>query len=339
MGLWVGIDVAKQLHWVVVLGEDGAVLLSRKLENTPTAIGMLIEELTGLGGSVTVGVDMTSGIAALLLAMLDAADIRGVYVSGAAVSRARRGTRGGRTRPILGTRVIADQLRVRDDLRDLARPAEYDIALRILTSRREDLRQLQTARMNGLRDLLCGVHPGLERPISPEFKADLLLLTRYVTPAEIRAAGVRRVAAFLAKNGVRDKKARALADASHAAAVEQRIVVPGQKVVAEVVREIAAELLATRERIRLLDKQLEAALEQHPAAPITLTLPGMGVVLTAEFHAEVGDLRRHPTGDCLAAASAMAPTIRQSGKSLWLRRPLGGNRRLKRASTRPRSAR
>ena len=205
-----------------MLSEDGAVLLSRKLENTPTAIGTLIEELKGLGGSVTVGVDMTSGIAALLLAMLDAAGVRCVYVSGAAVSRARRGTRGGGQE---GTRA-----------------------------------------------------------------------------------------------GRRCPRSRCRAP----------LVVPGQTVVAEVVREVAAELLATRERIRLLDKQLVEALEQHPAALITLTLPGMGVVLTAEFHAEVGDMRRYPTGDCLAAASAMAPTIRQSGKSLWLRRPLGGNRRLKR---------
>lgn len=48
----------------------------------------------------------------------------------------------------------------------------------------------------------------------------------------------------------------------------------------------------------------------------------MGVVLTAEFHAEVGDMSRCPTGDCLAAASAMALTIRQSGKSFWRHRPI-----------------
>jgi transposase len=56
----------------------------------------------------------------------------------------------------------------------------------------------------------------------------------------------------------------------------------------------------------------------------------MGAVLTSEFHAEVGDLSRCPSGDSLAAASAMAPTIRQSGKGRWLRRPVGGHRRLKR---------
>ncbi|MBM7790369.1 hypothetical protein [Tenggerimyces flavus] len=60
--------------------------------------------------------------------------------------------------------------------------------------------------------------------------------------------------------------------------------------------------------------QLEEALERHPDAQITLTLPGMGVVLTSEFHAEVGNLRRDPTGNSLAAASANCtndPTVRQ----------------------------
>ncbi len=202
--------------------------------------------------------------------------------------------------------------------------------LRVLTSRREDLRKAQTARTNRLRDLLCSLHPGLEQQIDPQTKADVVLLTKYVTPAEIRRGGVRRIVAFLAKNGVRDKKAQALAEAAHAAAIEQHIAVRGEAVMADVVRELAAETLATRERIRLLDKQLEEALEDHIGDQITLSMPGMGVVLTAEFHAEVGDLSRFPSGDSLAAASAMAPTIRQSGKGRWLRRPVGGNRRLKR---------
>ncbi|GAA5040174.1 transposase [Actinopolymorpha pittospori] len=59
-------------------------------------------------------------------------------------------------------------------------------------------------------------------------------------------------------------------------------------------------------------------------------LPGMGVVLTAEFHAEVSNLGRFPSGDHLAAASGLAPAIQQSGKVRYLRRATGGNRRLKR---------
>ncbi len=103
MGVKVGIDVAKHLHWVVALEEDGTVMMNRKLENTPAAIGELVGELRGLDGPV-VGVDMTGGIAGLLLAMLAAAEV------GACLCQVRWraelvGARGvGRTRPIPATR-------------------------------------------------------------------------------------------------------------------------------------------------------------------------------------------------------------------------------------------
>jgi hypothetical protein len=45
MGVAVGIDLAKQVHWVVARVPDGATVLNRKLDNTPTAIAELIAEL------------------------------------------------------------------------------------------------------------------------------------------------------------------------------------------------------------------------------------------------------------------------------------------------------
>lgn len=133
----------------------GKVLINRKMPNTPTAIGELIGELQAVDADVTVGVDMTAGTAGLLLAMLVEAGVRCVYLQGASVARARRQARGGenKTDP-RDARAIADQLRIRSDLRDLELPAERDAVLRVLTSRREDLRQAQTARTNRLRDLL-----------------------------------------------------------------------------------------------------------------------------------------------------------------------------------------
>jgi hypothetical protein len=55
-----------ELHWVVAISEDGKVLINRKMPNTPSAIGELIGELQALDVDVTVGVDITAGIAGLL---------------------------------------------------------------------------------------------------------------------------------------------------------------------------------------------------------------------------------------------------------------------------------
>lgn len=64
-------------------------------------------------------------------------------------------------------------------------------------SRRQDLVRDQTRRIGRLRDLLCSIHPGLERVTDPTNKAELALLARYVTPAEIRHAGKARITAHL----------------------------------------------------------------------------------------------------------------------------------------------
>ena len=70
-------------------------------------------------------------------------------------------------------------------------------------------------------------------------------------------------------------------------------------------------------------------LAAHPDSTLIRSLPGMGVILTAEFLAEVGTCDRFPSADALAAAAGLAPVLRQSGKVRFLRRPLGGDKRLK----------
>ena len=56
----------------------------------------------------------------------------------------------------------------------------------------------------------------------------------------------------------------------------------------------------------------------------------MGLVLTAEFLAEVGDPSRFGSADRLATASGLVPVLRASGKVSYQRRARKGNRTLKR---------
>ena len=122
----------------------------------------------------------------------------------------------------------------------------------------------------------------------------------------------------------------ALADRALAAAAEQTIAVPAERMTARLIRELAAEALASRARLIELDRELEALLERHPDAALIRSLPGMGVVLTAELIAEAGNLSRFRSADALASAAGIAPVLRQSGKTRFLRRPTGGNKGLKR---------
>jgi transposase len=334
-GVAVGIDVAKDFHWVQAVDRrDSEVLFNGSVDNTPAALAGLVERLEGLRerGRVTAGIDVVGGIASLLCAMLLEAGIEVVHVSGLAVNRAREATSGGEHKSDpRDAAVIADQVRHRRDLRPIEPVGELDAEIRLLVARRRDLVGDQTRRINRLRDLLASIHPGLEHVVDPTTKAGQQLLRRYVTPAEIRQAGRRRLIEHVLRAGrIPRRHAEELAEKALTAAQEQTIAVTGERVAAQLVRELATEAAGTRERLASLDRDLEAALERHPDAALIQSLPGMGVTLAAEFIAEAGGIARFPTPDKLAAAAGLTPVLKQSGKVRYLKRAHGGNRTLKR---------
>lgn len=330
MRISVGIDIAKEIHWVTAIDADGIVRIDRKLLNTPSDIAALTDELTALHGTVRIGLDVIGGIAGLAEAMLAQAGFALVHVPGIAVNRARQGTVGGENKSDpRDARTIADQVRTRMDLRRIEPATEIDLEIGLLVSRRGDLVQAQTQRLSRMHDLLVGIFPGLEACLDLKTKGPLHLLTRYVTHSELRAAGKKRLVRHLqAAGGL--PNVDALADRALAAAAEQTIVAPAERMTARLIRELAAEALVSRARLVELDRELEALLGRHPDAALILSLPGMGVVLTAELIAEAGNLSRFRSADALASAAGMAPVLRQSGRMRFLRRPNGGNKGLKR---------
>ena len=137
MDVAVGIDVAKEFHWVVATRPDQETgkatnILSRRVDNTPGAIADLVDEMAGLVApdeSLQVGIDILGGIARLLETILLTAGLEVVHVPGLAVKTARRATRGGEHKSDpRDARVIADQVRSRDDLRRVALLNDADAA-------------------------------------------------------------------------------------------------------------------------------------------------------------------------------------------------------------------
>jgi transposase len=163
-----------------------------------------------------------------------------------------------------------------------------------------------------------------------EFKREgaLLAVTKVATPASARKLGASRLFRWLKARGVR--KAEDLAERIVEAAESQRRELPAAEAKAALVAEIASEMLRTRERIADLDRRLEELLADSPAARIVRTMPGMGIVFTAEFLAEIGNLGRFASANALAAAAGVAPVLRASGATSYQRRARRGNRVLKR---------
>lgn len=329
-----GYDIAKEFHWLAILDERGRLLLSHRVDNGPEAIEHSIAELHAVEaehGPIRIGLDILGGIAGLLAAMLLAEGFACVHVPGLAVNRARRATRGGENKSDpRDAKVIAEQVMLRDDLRPIELPEETTVELRLLVSHRTTLVRDATARTARLRDLLTGIHPGLERVTDPTRTSSLILLGRYVTPAEIRRAGTARIADYLRRRGVKQPKAQALADAAHTAALAQHTAVVGERHAAMLIREFSAELLTGKDRLKRVEAEIAGLVDAHPDGALTQSLPGMGAALSAEFLAAVGDIRRFTSGDPLAAAAGLAPVLSQSGKVRYSRSATGGDKALKR---------
>jgi len=278
---------------------------------------------------VVIGIDVVGSFARFLEAALLAEGFALVHTPGIAVNRAGQGFSGGeRKSDPRDARTIAELVRTRD-LRPILPDDDTLVAVRLKVSRRRELIEDQTRRLTRLRGLLCGIHPGLERALDVTSKGPLALLTRYVTPAEIRRAGEARLRAHLKKTP-HLHHVDALVERASAAARAQTIAVPGEAPTAELIRELAAEALDAKAKIARIDRELEALLADHPDGALIRSMPGMGVVLAAEFIACVGDMQRFSSADALASAAGLAPVQRQSGKRNGWRRAYGGDKALKR---------
>jgi transposase len=326
---WAGLDVGKEFHWAHILDASGRELLSQKVENDEADIVRVIDEALSLAEEIVWAVDQPGGSAALLLALLWERNQRVLYVPGLTVDRARDTYRGESKTDARDARLIADQARMRPDLSEL-RAGEQELAeLQLLLARRRDLITDQSRTITRLRGALLSLFPALERALGLNSKGPLTLLTHYQTPAQLRRAGHNRVASYLRNRGV--KGSSSVAHKALAAAKSQSVTLPAQDIAATIVAELAGEILALKERINNLDKELGKRFFARPEARILTSLPGMGPILGADFLVAVGDIRTFESADRLAAYAGLVPAARDSGKRVGKhRRMRGGNKVLKR---------
>jgi transposase len=326
---WVGVDVGKVFHWAHVLDTSGRMLLSRRVENDEAELLALIEEVFSLAEEVLWATDQPGGSAALLLALLWEKGQKVIYVPGLTVDRSRDAYRGESKTDAKDAHIIADQARMRRDLGELLPGEEALAELQLLLARRRDLVADRSRAITRLREALLALFPALERNLDLNNRGALILVAHYQTPAQIRRAGRKRLAAYLRNRGVQG--ADALAQKALSAAKAQSLTLPAEGVAVRIVAELATEVLSFKEKISALDGELQQRFFARPEARILSSLPGMGPILGAEFLVAAGDLRAFGSADQLAAYAGLVPAARDSGKRTGNdRRMRGGNKVLKR---------
>ncbi|MGW7646400.1 IS110 family transposase [Streptomyces bobili] len=328
--IWAGIDAGKTHHHCVAIDESGRRLLSRRVANDEPDLLQLLGDVLELCDEVTWGIDLADGGAALAIAILLNHDQPVLYLSGRAIHRASEGYRGEGKTDAKDAAVIADQVRIRRDLHPLRTGDETVTDLKILTGRRMDLVADRTRTVNRLRAQLTSIFPGLVRGLDPTNTGPLTLLAGYQTPAALRCLGTKRLETWLRNRSVRN--AEQLAETALQAGERQHTSLPGEKLTAQLVHTLAKEVTALNQQVAEIDKLIEARFRQHRDFEVITSMPGLGIILGAEFLAATGgDMAIFGTPDRLAGFGGVAPAPRDSGKiSGNLRRPQRYNRRLQR---------
>jgi transposase len=73
-----------------------------------------------------------------------------------------------------------------------------------------------------------------------------------------------------------------MAAAALEAAQAQQTALPGEDTAAQIVADLATQILALDDRLGRIDRQIRDSFRTHPQAEIIESLPGMGPILGAE---------------------------------------------------------
>lgn len=331
--IWVGIDVGKAAHHACAVDDTGKIVFSQKVVNGQAAIEAVIARAGKAATSVSWAVDMTSGAAGLLLALLQATGQPVVYVPGRLVNRMAGAFPGEGKTDAKDARTIAQTARMRGDLTPITVADQVVAQLRVLTSRREDLMADWVRGINRLRELLASIFPALEAAFDYSNRSPLVLLTGFQTPAGLRAAGAQGVGGYLTEHDVRAGHAASIVDKALAVAGQQTVALPGETVTAPLIARLAGQLLDLDREIKDLDTQIGATFAAHPHAERITSVDGFGPILGAQLLADTGGDLVAAFGNSgrMAAYAGLAPVPRDSGRVRDnLRRPKRYHRGLRR---------
>ena len=333
--LWVGVDAGKQHHHAVAIDADGTRKLSRRVANDEASLVELVDTVgrIAMDGLVTWAVDLNSGGAAMLIAVLLARGEQVLYIPGRIVHHAAGGYRGDGKTDAKDAAIIADQARMRRDLQPMRVDDEISSELAILTSRRTDLMRDRTRAINRLRALLSMYFPALERALDiSTVKGAIILLTGHQTPDGLRRVGHARLESWLRKN--KAYNASGLAQLAFDAARSQHVRVPGQDAAGATVAKWAHHIRYLDREMAEVDRDIETRFRRHRKAAVIESMPGFGPLLGAELLAATGgDVSVFGTADRFAAVAGLAPVPRDSGRvSGNIHRPRRYDRRLLRTA-------
>lgn len=202
--------------------------------------------------------------------------------------------------------------------------------LRMLVARRQDLVSDRTRATNRLHDGLLAISPALESVLDLGNRGTAGPADRLSDARALRDSGIEQVTRWLRERRVRTPAT--LATTAVHAAETQNTRLPGEQLAAQLVSRLAKEVMGLYEQIKKSERLIEERFRRHLSAEVITSMPGIGVLLGAEFLAATGgDMTAFGSADRLASLAGVAPVPRDSGRvSGNLHRPQRYHRGLQR---------
>jgi transposase len=264
-------------------------------------------------------VDQLASIGALAIAVARSRGIMVAYLPGLAMRRIADLYPGETKTDARDAHVIADASRTLPHaLRGVGFEEQTTVELSVLAGYDADLAKESTRLTNRLHDALLHVHPALERLLGKHFRRRgvLRLLAATGTPAAIAALGQAKVKVKKLVATGSPRIATTLPGEILSALTEQTVTIPATEQYGRVIRGLADQLLSVLEQREVLAAELEELLATHPLAEILTSMPGVGTRTAIELLRTVGDGSSFASAAHIASYAGLAPTTRQSGRSI-----------------------
>src|ERR1700756_3658031 len=291
--IFVGDDWAEDHHDVYVMDAEGARLASRRLPEGLSGIRVfheLVAEHVVESSQVVIGIETDRG---LWVQALGAAGYQVFAVNPLAVARYRERHQVSGAKSDAGdAKVLADLVRTdRHNHRFLAGGSLEVEAIKVLARGHQNLIWTRTRHTNALRSALREYYPAaLEAFDNLADRDALAVLGRAPTPAEAARLSLSKIRSAL-KHAGRQRNIDVRAQEIAAVLRTEQLAAPAPLTAAFAASTRAAVGIISElnHQINELETELATHFETHPDADISLSLPGLGVILGARVLGEFGD--------------------------------------------------
>ena len=293
--VFVGIDWAEKHHDVCVMDQEGTILAKGRVADGIEGIAKLHEMVanhTEEPEDAVVGLETDRG---LLVGALVAAGYEVLAINPLSVDRYRdrHSTSGAKSDPG-DAKVLADIVRTdRHNHRRIAGDSELAEAIKLLARTHQNLVWQRQRHVNFLRSNLREFYPQALQAFGTALAAPDAVAVLSIAPTPDLGGRLSRskISSALRRAG-RQRNVDSRAEQIQAALRSEQLAAPVTmtRAYGTITSSLVALVAGLNEQIADLERELEAAFENHPDAKILRSLPGLGTVLGPG----AGRVRRRP---------------------------------------------